>query len=75
MDKQATYLTNLDAYVTVDNATNEGINIKEVTLTESLLTPGLQTSVIVQSQFNTPYRKNLDNFYGKDITISAERFC
>ena len=73
MDKKTTYLTNLDAFVTVDDATNEGIDIKEVTLTESLLTPGLQTSIIVQSQFNTPYLKNLNNFYGKDVYIEAER--
>lgn len=73
MEKQESYLTNLEAYVTIDENTNESITIKEVTLTESLLTPGLQTSIIVHSQYNLPYLKNLDNFYGKDVTIYADR--
>lgn len=59
----------------------EETSVVEVSLTESLSTPGLQTSLIVQSVVNTLRSdgdvtipaKNLDEYYGKTVVISANR--
>ena len=53
----------------------------EISMTESLLTPGLQTSIIIQSSLITDKldgstqgpSKNLDEYYGKNITVTAYR--
>ena len=44
---------------------------KEINMTESLLTPGLQTSIVLQSFFHEPFTKVLDNFKSAvaDITV------
>lgn len=70
---QSEYLTNV--IVAVDRAGNllEELTVTDVALTESLLTPGLQTSVTVQNKINNDFNKNLNGFYNKDITIVADR--
>jgi hypothetical protein len=45
----------------------------EIILGESLTTPGLQTTVRVQSYFHNIPIKNLDNFKGTNITIELNR--
>jgi len=55
--------------------------VTEISMTESLLTPGLQTSIIIQSSLITDKldgstqgpSKNLDEYYGKNITVTAYR--
>lgn len=49
------------------------LSIKEVNMTESLLTPGLQTSVTLQSYFHNPLVKNLDKFKSGIANITVER--
>lgn len=49
------------------------ININEVSMTESLLTPGLQTTLSIQNRINTPVIKNLNRFSNKDVNIRATR--
>lgn len=49
------------------------LSIKEVNMTESLLTPGLQTSVTLQSYFHNPLVKNLDKFKSAIADITVER--
>lgn len=44
--------------------------IKEINLTESLLTPGLQTSVTMQSAIYIPPGKNFDRFKNKTLSFS-----
>lgn len=47
------------------------LSVKEINMTESLLTPGLQTSITLQSFFHNPVIKVLDNFKAAvaDITV------
>lgn len=77
-----TYLTKMK--VDIEGVSEDLLNettVTEITMSESLLTPGLQTSIIVQSSLITdkldPSRsgpsKNLDEYYGKNITITAYR--
>ena len=56
----------------VNNELFRDLSAKEITLTESLLTPGLQTSITLQSFFHNPVIKVLDNFKSAvaDITIT-----
>ena len=49
------------------------ISVKEIILSESLLTPGLQTFVRFNSFRNTPIVKNFDLFKNKNIIINIER--
>jgi len=51
----------------------EQVTIREVILGESLLTPGLQTSVKVHSFLHTDATKNFDVFKNKDVNIKIER--
>jgi len=53
--------------------TMEEVTIREVILGESLLTPGLQTSIKVHSYLNTDFSKNFDNFKEKDVDIHIQR--
>lgn len=49
-------------------------SLREVTLTESILTPGLQTRVFTQDKIgSTPNRRNLDEYAGQPIFIRIER--
>jgi hypothetical protein len=49
------------------------LSAKELTLTESLMTPGLQTSITFQSAFHTPTIKVLDNFKSAVVNITLEK--
>jgi len=53
-----------------NGANLEDITPREIILGESLLTPGLQTSVILDSHLHTRIRKNLDVFKGSGIGIN-----
>lgn len=48
-------------------------SIVEVILGESLLTPGLQTSVKAHSYVNSPVNKNFDRFRGATVNISLDK--
>jgi hypothetical protein len=75
-DKNQAFLTHLKSAIDVGGSELIEINVTEVNLTESLLTPGLQTNVVVQSRRSeTPgyVLKNLDNFYAKGLILSLER--
>lgn len=49
------------------------MSLKEIILGESLLTPGLQTSVVVNSYFQDLPIKNLDEFKNTPVIIELER--
>lgn len=74
MSVDNSYLTDLQVNVKgLDTAAFE-TSVTEINLTESLLNPGLQTSVLVTSRYNTPdFLKNLDELYMKEVDIYAER--
>lgn len=57
----------------VDNAIFRDLSAEEITLTESLLTPGLQTSVKMHSFFHNQDIKNLDKFKASVMDISINR--
>lgn len=46
------------------------LTIKEIVMGESLLTPGLQTSVTIQSQLYTGTYKNFDEWKNQNLTFS-----
>lgn len=74
--KKSSYLTQLTTNIDVGRNELIEINATEVNLTESLLTPGLQTNIIVQNKISNVQdagKKNLDNFYGKSVSITAKR--
>mgnify|MGYP003339588044 CR=1 FL=1 len=49
------------------------LTVKEIVLGESLLTPGLQTTVTLQSLIYLPSGKNFDKFKNKPISFTLER--
>lgn len=65
--------TNYQVRFDVPESTVTEFNVVEVSLTESLTTPGLQTSVICQSVVETVDHKDLDKFYNTTISINAVR--
>lgn len=74
--KQSSYLTQLTTSIDVGRNELIEINATEINLTESLLTPGLQTNIVVQNRISNVQdagKKNLDNFYGKSVNIFAKR--
>lgn len=76
ISKAESFLTQLKSAIDIDGSELVEINVTEVYLTESLLTPGLHTNVVVQSRRSeTPgYElKDLNKFYGKGIVLSLER--
>lgn len=74
MSLDNSYLTDLMVDVQGLNTAASETSVTEVNLTESLSNPGLQTSLLVTSRFNTPdFRKNLDELYMKPVKIFAER--
>jgi hypothetical protein len=60
----------VNAVINVDGVPMVDITIKEITLGESLLTPGLQTAVTLQSFVYTQQRKNWMNLKNKTISIN-----
>ena len=68
------YSTHYDIEVDgVPSSLMEEITVREIILGESLLTPGLQTSVKVHSFLHTSAYKNLDLFKNKTINIKVSR--
>ena len=68
------FLTNLQVAIDgIDPKVIEELVINEVTMTESLLTPGLQTTLSVQNRVNSENAKDLSKFANKDVTIFAQR--
>ena len=66
--------TNFDIRVDgVPSSVMEEVSVREIILGESLLTPGLQTSVKVHSFLHTDVAKNFDLFKNKNITINIDR--
>jgi hypothetical protein len=57
----------------VDQSVLKTISVKEITLSESLLTPSLATSITVMDEIETNPVKILDVFYNKDVSITVER--
>jgi hypothetical protein len=58
----------------VEDALRQDLSIQEINMTESLLTPGLQTSVTIQDVINhSPRRKVLDNYSNKALFLKIER--
>lgn len=59
------------------NGTNDALfqdlSVKEITMTESLLTPGLQTSITLHSFFHNPIVKILDNLKSAATTINVKK--
>ena len=49
------------------------LTIKEITLGESLLTPGLQTAVTFQNSIYLPAGKNFDKFKNKQIRFTLSK--
>lgn len=49
------------------------LTIKEIVLGESLLTPGLQTTITLQSAIYVPGGKNFDKFKNKPISFTLQR--
>jgi hypothetical protein len=72
-DKKALYSTNFGVFIDTDENVRTEVTVVEVTLTESLLTPGLQTKVKVASKVLMDESKNLNDFYAKNIYIEANR--
>lgn len=65
--------TKLSCTMTVGETVLFETTVNEVNLTESLLTPGLQTTLSIQSRNNLDFIKNLDEFYGAEVKIKAVR--
>jgi hypothetical protein len=71
VDSHGSYDKNLvNAQVAIGEETFDDITVKEVTLGESLMTPGLQTAVSLQSFVYSQNPKIWGNFKNKDITIT-----
>lgn len=60
----------VNAQVSFDGQSFEDVTIREVTLGESLLTPGLQTAVTLQSFVYTQQRKRWMSLKNKNISIN-----
>lgn len=68
------YLTSMvAAIVGANDELIDEVTINEVSFTESLLTPGLQTTVYLQDTIHTDYFRNLDDYRGKFLEIHVER--
>jgi len=72
-DPQLTYLTTPPYFPNVADTLLEGMSPKEIIMGESLLTPGLQTSIVVNSAFQNVPVKNLDQFKDSPVEIEFER--
>ena len=59
-----------------DDVTNilDDTSVREVTMTESILTPGLQTTLAIQDKIHsTPQRRNLDDYSAQPLVVKIER--
>ena len=57
----------------VDEKNVEEVTIRELTMAESLLTPGLQTSVLVDAHLHSENTKNYDDYKEKIMNLYIER--
>ena len=74
MDESIDILTTFDVgFSSISESLTRQITVQEVMLGESLLTPGLQTSVHVHSSINELPVKNLDEFKDTEMTIDIEK--
>lgn len=48
----------------------DGVSVKEIVMSENLLTPGLQTFIRLHSSIYNPPGKNFDNWKNKDVTFN-----
>lgn len=72
--KQSSYQTIFQTAIEGIPATLlDQVTVGEINLTESLLTPGLQTSIIVQNKTAKLTDKNLNDLKGKTLQIDATR--
>lgn len=71
--KLTEFQTKLVCTINVNEQLRFETSVNEVNLTESLLTPGLQTSISIQSRNNLDFMKNLNGYYGAQVTIFADR--
>lgn len=72
-NKESMFNTQLVSFInTKDDVLNE-VTLTQVNLTESLLTPGLQTNVQLQSKIQDTPPKNLNDYYNKNITLGIRR--
>lgn len=60
------------ANITIDGQSFTDITVKEVLLGESLLTPGLQTAVTLQSYVYSNPVKNWMNYKNKNVTLNMQ---
>ncbi len=68
------YTTSFDVvFDGVNNSLFEDLSVKEITMTESLLTPGLQTTITLHSFIHNPTIKILDNFKSAIANIKIYR--
>jgi len=74
MDESIDILTNFDVgFSNISDSLTNQITVQEIMLGESLLTPGLQTSVLVHSSINELPVKNLDEFKDTEMSIDIEK--
>ena len=71
-DNRSDYLADIKVGFDVPPKNMEQFSIREVTMMESLMTPGLQTSVMVDSYLHNPV-KNWDDFKNAGVVIKIER--
>ena len=74
MDESIDILTNFDVgFSNISDSLTKQITVQEIMLGERLLTPGLQTSVLVHSSINELPVKNLDEFKDTEMSIDIEK--
>lgn len=74
VDVQQDALTTVDvSYDGISQADVQDFTVREVILSESLLTPGLQTAIKVQSYIHSNPRKWFDRFKGIYVNIDIKR--
>ena len=72
--KPNAYLTNLTCAINASaNTVLNETTVKEVSFTESLLIPGLQTVLYIQSKMGNDPTKILDDYYNQDVSFKVER--
>ena len=74
MDESIDILTNFDVgFSNISDSLTNQITVQEIMLGESLLTPGLQTTVHVHSSIHELPVKNLDEFKDTEMSIDIEK--
>lgn len=63
---------NVSGRVSISGVTFDDITLKEIVMAESLLTPGVQTALTLQSFIHSKNPKNFDTYKNKDMTLSLK---